>query len=149
VTGVQTCALPILLEQYSHIAFAPHGVASRWAGWGGEVMHEVVRNINVIKAFWKTNYPKTEKYFDIWLEDQSMASFYQNLGEPVVLKAYIQLNQKKADYYIRYLGKLFDWQRQEGSNAWLNWNYTFQEFYVHDPNNILAIEMADPPKVKP
>lgn len=134
-------------EGYHHVSFAPHGVASRWSGWGGEVLHELVREINVIKAFMASDFPKTEEGFDAWDETVNIASFYQNLGEPIVLKAWIQLDPPKADRIIKEILRLLNDFPPE--IAWEIWNYTYRDDRLSDLSRVLKIEVAAPPKIRP
>lgn len=141
-----------VFEKYSHISCGPHGVASQWAGKSGEVLHEVVKNINVIKAFWNTNYPKTEDNFEKWYDaEPSSRRYYQELGEPIVLKAYLKLSEDRTNHWIRYINNLLKWEQEEGnrSDAWRSWNYQFKEFFIRDPKNIMHVEIAEPPKLEP
>lgn len=136
--------VPRLFQSYHQISFAPHGVASRWAGWRGEVLHETVRNINLIKAFMASNnYPKDEDGYDEWIETVNIRDFYQNLGEPVVLRAWIQLDPQRADRIARELHHLV---RDLGlEDAWTSWNFAYRDDRVSDPSRILKIEIAEPP----
>jgi len=136
-------------ETYNAISFAPHGVASRWAGWGGEVFHELMRNIDVIKAFMQSEYPKTEEGFDTWSETINYGSFYRNFGTPVVLKVWIQLTPEKAARIATDIEQLF---RTYGADppptiedAWQIWNFSYRDDKVSDLSQIIKVELADSP----
>lgn len=145
-----------IFEKYFRISFGPYGVASRWAGKGGEILHETVRNINVIKAFWKTDHPKTQQEFEAWISGHRIDSpvstryFYQNLGEPIILKAYIQLSQKRAEHLIITLESMLKWAEEDKDfDPWSAWNENYQDWTVDDPKKILHIEVADSPQPQP
>jgi hypothetical protein len=108
---------------YKAISFAPHGVAARWAGTGGEVLHETVKTINEIKAFMTSSYPKTEDGFDAWADTiADPRQFYQTLGDPVILRAWVLIDPIKSKQIVRKLNRSIEEVGLE--TAWLHWNHT-------------------------
>lgn len=134
---------PRLQDSYRHISFAPHGIASRWAGWNGEVFYEMVRQINVIQAFMATDLPKTEDVFWEWYEDIDSSKFYQKVGTPAVLKAWVQVEQTHADKILRQLRR--DLAEYPLEIAWHYWNFTYRDDRTDDPSLIRKVELGDPP----
>jgi len=144
VTDIQ----PRILQNYFQISSAPHGVASRWAGWGGEVLHELVAKIETIKAFMESPYPKTETGFDDWYDTLSKRSFYRQLGEPIVLKMYVRLTPKMAGRIIHEIEAILE-DESDLEKAWRIWNFSYRDDRISDPSTIIKIEVARPPETEP
>jgi len=136
----------IAIEKYSSISFAPKEVARRWAGWGGEVLHEVVRNIEVIKAFWATELPKTEAAFDAWYETQNASKFYRNVGDPAIIKALLQLTPRQAKAFKLNLEHLLKWAKEMGNklDAFQIWDHEYKDYKVFDLKQIILISLEEP-----
>lgn len=134
----------LVREHYTTISFAPHGVASRWAGWGGEVLHETVREINLVLGFMKSQFhPKTEAVFEEYLQTVNIRDFYINLGQPVVLKAWVKYPDKRSKRIQREIKNLLEEFPLE--EAWHYWNFTYRDDKIRDPSQVLKVEIADPP----
>lgn len=134
----------IAIEKYKSISFAPKEVSRRWAGWGGEVLHEMVRNIEVIKAFWATNLPKTEAIFDTWTETQKLASFYRHIGEPAILKALIVLKPEQAENFAHQIETIIKWSKEDNLDPFKIWDNDYKDYKVYDPKQILSVEIEEP-----
>lgn len=135
----------ITVEKYTGMSFGPYGVAKRWAGKGGEVFHETVRQLRMYLYIHKNlAFIRSEADYEAWVTPAFASSrrWYTNAGKPVIIEALIKVSDgqcRRIKRIIRgYLSMVRrgEWTMRE---VLADWDHTYQDWKTHTKDDVLEI----------
>jgi len=125
-------------DTYMNLSFAPtYEVASRWAGKGGEVLHETEHRIRMVLETMKYGARTTNEIFKV-MDELPEKIDYKDLGEPIIIEVLLELDsfqQKKLLYEVKsYKDSLME--GEDPDDLLNSWKETYRDLRVKETKRI-------------